>query len=97
LILGFLVNGLDWLSKTIQEIFSLTTLFLVNGLDWLSKTSSVRTLAVLTPIIGFPKSIEELFGKRKNNEAMLAILFAKLPLGEVCFDEVGKATMWNIL
>jgi hypothetical protein len=30
-------------------------------------------LVVLTPIIGFSKSIEELFGKRKNNEAMLAI------------------------
>jgi hypothetical protein len=28
---------------------------------------------VKTPIIGFSKSIEELFGKRKNNEAIMAI------------------------
>jgi hypothetical protein len=40
-------------------------------------------------LIGFPKSIEELFGKRRNNEATMAILFAKLPLSEVDFDETG--------
>jgi hypothetical protein len=40
-------------------------------------------------LIGFPKSIEELFGKRRNNEAIMAILFAKLPLSEVDFDETG--------
>jgi hypothetical protein len=37
--------------------------------------------------IGFTKSIEELFGKRRNNEAIMAILFAKLPFSEVDFDE----------
>jgi hypothetical protein len=38
-------------------------------------------------LIGLTKSIEELFGKRRNNEAIMAILFAKLPLSEVDFDE----------
>jgi hypothetical protein len=42
-------------------------------------------------LIGFPKSIEELFGKRRNNEATMAILFAKLPLSEVDFDETDEA------
>jgi hypothetical protein len=42
-------------------------------------------------LIGFPKSIEELFGKRRNNEAIMAILFAKLPLSEVDFDETVEA------
>jgi hypothetical protein len=42
-----------------------------------------------TALIGFPKSIEELFGKRRNNEAIMAILFAKLPLSKVDFDETG--------
>jgi hypothetical protein len=37
------------------------------------------------------KSIEELFGKRKNNAAKLAILQTKLPLSEVCSDETGVA------
>jgi hypothetical protein len=47
----------------------------------------------LTPnLIGLPKSIEELFGKRKDNIAMMAILLAKLSLGGVCPDE-EKATM----
>jgi hypothetical protein len=40
-------------------------------------------------LIGFPKSIEELFGKRRNNEAIMTILFAKLSLSEVDFDETG--------
>jgi hypothetical protein len=40
---------------------------------------TARAPRVRHPPIELPKSIEELFGKRRNNEAKLAILLVKLP------------------
>ena len=36
--------------------------------------------------LGLPKSIEELFGKRKNNVAKLQFALAQTVESEVCFD-----------
>jgi hypothetical protein len=47
---------------------------------WCGQTNFVKAPPVPSPLgegvrtlLGLPKSIEELFGKRKNNEAIMAI------------------------
>jgi len=43
--------------------------------------------AIIMPSIGLPKSIEELFGKRKNKPNGEAAIFIWRRAYELCFDE----------
>lgn len=60
--------------------------FLNGKRPFLPKLAILNAGVFVVRLLGLPKSIVELFGKRKNNVARLRFALAQTVVSEVCFD-----------